>query len=479
MPADFPSFEAEELPRQPVRQPIDYRSRNTKLRLFAAVAMLILVLALAERARDPASWNWLFGLKSKSGEVEKPINDRVARTEAKSEEPETVFINPEKAKVLPKEVAPEATGGRESWLAAWRAVWRDLGADERTLLFRLMESAEDGKPFETGSAARAQQAIQGIDERWASHQSAAYQEVSALKDDEAKKWTGALGEANARWKATRKVLELVAQGGTAAESESAVLAGLQRDLETISLASVRDDSPFLRPDENQIWFHLFHKLQGKSPRELRPQGEGVVGYSTIQNQPETYRGKLVSIRAQVRWAYRVAAIKNYLGIKEFTVLYLAAEGAPDKVFVVYSLNVPPRFPEINSENHPSGKTEMHEDVVVTGYFLKRGAWRGSDANYTGPLLLANSFEWKPSPGQKATFARGASIWREAIVVSAVMFTAGAIAVYLLFGRGSKPRKRFDGDEVRAEVAALEKADLPPTLRESLKKLAEETRDEKS
>src|SRR6476646_7488112 len=91
MPADFPNFDAPELPRQRVPPPIDYRSRNAKLRLFVAVAAVILVLALAERARDPASWNWLFGLKDKAGEVEKPINNRVARTEATSTEPETVF----------------------------------------------------------------------------------------------------------------------------------------------------------------------------------------------------------------------------------------------------------------------------------------------------------------------------------------------------------------------------------------------------
>src|SRR5215207_6273255 len=104
MPADFPNFEAADLPRKRVRLPIDYRSRNTRLRLFGAVAVLILILALAERARDPASWNWLFGLKSKTEQREKPIDNRMARTETASQEPETVFLSQESGeKFLPKE----------------------------------------------------------------------------------------------------------------------------------------------------------------------------------------------------------------------------------------------------------------------------------------------------------------------------------------------------------------------------------------
>ena len=105
MPADFPNFDAPELPRQRVKLPIDYRSRNAKLRLFVAVAAVILVLALAERARDPASWNWLFGLKDKAGNAEKPINNRIARTEATSTEPETEFPHHGKEKGQAKKPA--------------------------------------------------------------------------------------------------------------------------------------------------------------------------------------------------------------------------------------------------------------------------------------------------------------------------------------------------------------------------------------
>ncbi len=479
MQADFPNFDAPELPRQRVRQPIDYRSRNTKLRLFVAVAAVILVLALAERARDPESWNWLLGIKTKTGEVEKPINNRLARTEAASNEPETVFANPGKVKVLPEKTAvPEMGPAQDSWMAAWRAVWRDLGSDERTLLFRLIETAEDDVQFSLESSGRAEAALGTINDLWTTYQSAAYQEFAALKEEEQTKWVETLKQVNARWlQELKPALQLVALGGNTSAAERKIIADFQRDLEQLCLTHVRDDATFLRPDENQIWFHLMHELQSHAPADLKKRSEGVVGYSAMYNQPEAYRGKVISVRAQVRWAYRVPAIKNYLGIKEFNVLYLAPEGVPDKPLIVYSLALPAGFPLLHEQNHPSGMTPLHEDVVVTGYFFKRGAYRGKDANYTAPLILANSLEWTPAPGQQETFAKGESIWLETFIIASVVFAVAAIVVYFVTRRGAGEGRRFDSEQVRASVAELKNADLPPTLQESLKRLAEEGRDD--
>ena len=478
MPADFPNFDAPELLRQRVKLPIDYRSRNAKLRLFVAVAAVILVLALAERARDPASWNWLFGLKNKTGKVEKPINNRIARTEATSTEPETVFPHQGKEKPSEKPATAESSPAQESWMGAWKSVWRDLGHDERTLLFRLVEAAEDGKPLGAENSSRAENAIEAVNDLWTNYQSAAYQEYSALPGDEKTKWLEILRQVNARWlKELKPALKLVALGGNLSDAERKTVAEFQRDAEQLCLTHVRDDATFLRPDENQIWFHLLHQLQGRSHKELAAKSEGIVGYSAMYNQPEAYRGKLVTIRAQVRWAYRVAAIKNYLGIKEFNVLYLAPEGVPDKPLIVYSLDLPPGFPKLQEQNHPSGMTALHEDVVVTGYFFKRGAYRGKDANYTAPLILANVFEWTPAKGEQETFAKGASIWRETVIISVVVFALGAIAVYLVARSGVGNRRRFDDEQIRAGVGELKNADLPPTLTESLKKLAEEGRED--
>ncbi|MBC7852526.1 MAG: hypothetical protein IAF94_03735 [Pirellulaceae bacterium] len=479
MPADFPNFDAPNLPRPSVRQPIDYRSRNAKLRLFGIVAALILVLAVAEKLRDPASWNWLLGRQNKTEQMEKPINNRLARAEAGPSEPETVFLNQGTEKVLSEKPAEEKGPTEQSWKSAWRSVWRDLGSDERSLLFRLVEAAQDDKQFSAESSSRAQKSLETIDGLWTAHQSAAFQEITELPVSEQKPWEQTLREVNARWsKELRPSLQLVALGGNPSTAERTTIAEFQRDIEQLCLVEVRDDATFLRPDENQIWFHLMHELQAHSPADLKAKSAGIVGYNAMYNQPEAYRGKVVTVKAQVRWAYRVPAIKNYLGIKEFNVLYLAPEGVPDKPLIVYSLGLPAGFPRLKEQNHPSGMTAMHEDVVVTGFFFKRGAYRGKDANYTAPLILANVPAWIPPEGPLVTSARGQKIWWESLTVAAVLFAVAAIVVYFVSRRGRGADPRPAAEQSLAGVAELQQADPPEGLQDSLKRLAKEMPDGK-
>jgi hypothetical protein len=61
LPADFPSLGE---PKPNRRQPPDYTSRGTKLRLFGVLAAVMLVLAVVERGRDPRLWQGLHNLST-------------------------------------------------------------------------------------------------------------------------------------------------------------------------------------------------------------------------------------------------------------------------------------------------------------------------------------------------------------------------------------------------------------------------------
>ena len=191
-----------------------------------------LILALAERARDPASWNWMFGLKSKTEQREKPIDNRIARREATAEEPEIVFLGQENGeKILPKKrpvkataavqeaAAQESSPVQESWTKSWKTIWRDLGSDERTLVFRLVEAGKDGSPFQAGVAnpeatSRAKTTLESINARWTAYQAAAFQEVGTLTGDDRARWVVTLQQVNAHWlKELMPALNLVAGGG--------------------------------------------------------------------------------------------------------------------------------------------------------------------------------------------------------------------------------------------------------------------------
>jgi hypothetical protein len=56
LPTGFPTFNEPQPQRRP---PPDYTQRGTKLRLFAWLAAIMFVLAVVERGRDPAAWEWL------------------------------------------------------------------------------------------------------------------------------------------------------------------------------------------------------------------------------------------------------------------------------------------------------------------------------------------------------------------------------------------------------------------------------------
>ena len=116
--------------------------------------------------------------------------------------------------------------------------------------------------------------------------------------------------------------------------------------------------------------------------------------------------------------------------------------------------------------------------MVTGYFFKRGAYRGKDANYTAPLILANSPAWTPPEGAFVTSARGQKIWWESLTVAAVLFVVAASIAYFVSRRGRGTTHRPAAEQSLAGVAELQKAELPEALQDSLQRLAKEMPDAK-
>lgn len=456
------------------------------MRLFGIVALLILILSLAEHARDPESWNWFFGIGQKARPAQR-IDNRVARKEgpAESGPSSAIMIRQDEPpeRLQPAQEAKRDARGDEddpvadmvqmTWSKSWRAIWRDIRHDDRTLLFRVLESTKDAAPLGKQHEVQSEEAIDAVDRLWNSYQSDAFQEIGNLTGNEQSRWVDTLRQVNGRWKELKRSLQLASKGGRLTARETKLIADYEQELRGVCFALVRDDGAFLRPDEKQIWFHLLHDLRHRDADSLAAISVGNVGYAAMYNQPETYRGKVVTLRAQVRWAYRVPAIDNHLGIKEFNVLWLLPEGNRDTPVVVYALALPPGFPELKDRGRDRGMTKLYEDVVVSGYFFKRGAYRGQDGIYTAPLVLANVPVWKPSPGIGETDERGAELFGEALLIAVIIFVLAAGVVYVVASRSARPRRNLDDGQVRAQIADLRKLELPPTVGEALKRLAQE------
>ncbi len=487
--------------RARLRPPPDYYARGTRVRIFALLAALLVVATIAERSRDPASWNWLFNLSSDT-EREKPITNRLPLNAGRplGEDGEVIVVGPDRRLPLvkkPVEAVPPA-GDQEpseiekstkpeefdpvarSWNESWKEVWRQLGSEEKSLLYRMLEACHDDKQLPSAEAAAAANLIKTIDKYWSVYHSAAFQEVAKLQGTDQAIWVDVLRQVNSRWSGeVKSSLEGNLAGRPATEIEQKILSRFQADLNALNLALIKDDAAFLRPDEKQIWFYLLHELQTGTPAKLQRSSVGEVGYASLYNQPENYRGQVVTLRATVKWAYRVQATDNHLGIKEYFVYWLLPSGTMDTPVVVYALETPPGFPALKDRDRDSGMTKLHEEVTFTGYFYKRGAYRGQDGIYTVPLILARGPEWTPTVstiGQ--TEANGS--WVLSYSAGVALLLTGVTAVVIYFS-SFRRRRSLAAQEILAHSSpdGFKGLEIGPSVSDTLKQLQQQERTDAS
>ena len=75
------------------------------------------------------------------------------------------------------------------------------------------------------------------------------------------------------------------------------------------LDTIRDDTVF-RAAEGNAWFHLLALLAKTDGSALKTASLGQVGYLQLDEQPDSYRGRLVTVEGVIRAAKQVAAPEN-------------------------------------------------------------------------------------------------------------------------------------------------------------------------
>jgi hypothetical protein len=382
------------------RAPTDFTRRSVKTKIFMYLALLMLVLAAAERARDPKSWQWLADM-DKWQEPEK-ITNRLTPPP-----PRTPIDDPHSfvtSDAPPAESLPEKTPAAEApvldpveraWQQGWKEVLERLEDSDRSLLFEVLYDAERHQALDPKKHDTAAAAVETAHRLWEDYAAAAFQSLVTLSPEDQLTWVDVLRQVNHRWSEdVRPSLAAVIDGRTPTENEEILLARFQQTLDELALRRIEDDTLFLRPAERDIWLRLQAKARDADPAKLRRESLGQVSYLQLFKQPGDYRGKPITVRGTAKYAYRVQAADNYLGVKDHFVLWVSPVGGPSSPIVVYALDIPPGFPKIEA-NSAGDMTKLDEEVTVTGFFLKRGAYLGKDGTYTAPLVLASVPEWHP------------------------------------------------------------------------------------
>ena len=195
------------------------------------------------------------------------------------------------------------------------------------------------------------------------------------------------------------------------------------------LLAVVEDDRVLRSVEHDAWFHLLEILASTDQRQLQKQSTGRIGFVSLFEEPQNYRGKLVTVRGTVRRAYWVQARKNDYGIEGYFVCWLRPAGGPNSPMVVYSLQLPDQF--------PTG-TDVAADASFTGFFFKRFAYVAQDGGRTAPLILAKNANWT-LPVVPAT--DGTEFPKVSTIALVVVATAAFAVVFAMIVHAGSRRSR--------------------------------------
>jgi hypothetical protein len=230
------------------------------------------------------------------------------------------------------------------------------------------------------------------------------------------------------------------------------------EIPAADLAEISDDAPFL-PAEADAWFGMLKVLRATDEKALEDAATGRVIYVQLFDQPEVYRGKLVSVRGRIRRTELVYPHENPHGFTEYYRLVLQPEDNPRDPVIVYSLGLP--------EGFPTGMS-VDEEVLVTGYFFKRWEYEGQEDLLIAPAMLSKTVHWIPAPEVEDRSARGPGFWARialgvafAVLVSLYVYyrtrRGGALAeaespAARMFRREEPPR------DVHKDLADLEDVD---------------------
>ena len=462
------------------RPPPDYTQRSTKLKLFVMVAALMVVLAFAERVRDPKNWQWLWQA-AQTQEAKPKFTNRLPDKPRTSDDPPGTFISkaeePDAADAVPSGTAKglEIDPVQRAWDRGWKDVFDRLDADRRALIFEMLHAGTSHASVGPERQQAAAELLPEITRLWEDYQAVAFQSVAELKGDDQALWVDVLRQVNGRFsEEVRPALQAVIDGRAPSESEEQALVSFEQTLVELTRRRIQDDTVF-RPAEREIWFYELGRMRDTLPADLHQQSVGEVAYLQLYDQPSDYRGQVVTIEGTARLAYRVQTPPNYVGIKEYYVYWIHPAGGPTSPIVVYGLGAPAGFPAINDRDVDRATTELHEQVRVTGVFFKRYAYLNKDgsATYTTPLILANTPEWTPAAQLVTGGGLPVSVGTIGAIVGATL--ALALIVGVLLYRVASARSRAAAAAHAAASTSLGDLQIGHSTEESLREMERDAR----
>ena len=459
------------------RPPPNYFSRKVQYKLFALVALLMTVVVMMERVSDPDLFRFFdehtavevhSSTTSSSGNSANPLFDpQLAR-----------FGNP-----LPPTASQASRDLQSTHHSLWTAILKKLTSAEQQTLVDTLHRARNGKRGNDQQQTNWWDLYQKIDLLYQKYEQqlmlSIHSTSTALTPEQKTRAQAVLSQLRMRWtqsqrKAFLDILETTsAQDPEANQNEYQFV---QHILDQIAISRINDHTVF-RNSDNLAWFRMLETLRTAAADRLQASVVVTPNILELSKQQDTFRGKLISMRGEVRKAYRVQAPTNQLEIQQYYVLVIRPSGGGTTPLIVYCLQPPTGFPALPDKDIDRSTADINDVVQVTGYFFKSWAHIGTQGQmHSSPLMLANSFQWLPHAQMpQTTSAKSASqlpVWALFAIplILAIVFTAG---VYLMSRWKGQTATDTSPTDISQHLAGLSDDEVAPPTREALQQLAEQ------
>lgn len=447
----------------PQRKPPNYYSWRLRWRLLLIVAVIVLLPGfLYDVAKT--RWGWWPDEQIVQPDASPPLADaeqatpRVDTRLPPKQPAEADSLEPRIGGLKVPQALPEKFVGDDQadvWRRAvedrWSRLQTDLDREQRRQLPRLLKASRDRVAPTESDRRHWAGLVQRLDELWQQYSRAALASLESLEAGERAEWSPVLKKMDEQWQQEiLTALQVIAENRPLAEVQRQALADVQSVLDKLGLAAVKDNT-VLRYAESDIWFRLFERLQAAEADRLPAAAIGRVGFLQLFQEPEAYRGKLVTIRGQLRLGYRITAPPNADGIKEYCVFWLKPAGGPHRPIAIYALDSPPGFPALADADRDEPPTKLQEDAEVTGFFFKNWAYPAQDQTRLAPLLLAKVPHWQPAPKQDRAAPTTAALLA-VVLAAAIVSVAFAVFVHYRGQAISQSTRRLRSSRTRSQRA---------------------------
>lgn len=460
------------------RPPPNYYSRKVQYKLFGLVALLMTVVVMMDKVRDPD----LFRFFDDQAAVEANSSTRVSS--GNSVNP---LFDPQLARFgnsLPPTASQASRDLQSTHRTLWVAILKQLTSAEQQTLVDTLHRARNGERGNDQQHTRWWDLYQKIDLLYQKYEQqlmlSIHSTTTALTLEQKTRVQAVLGQLRTRWtqtlrKAFLDILETTPDERSQAANQTEYQF-IQHILDQIGLSRI-DDHTVFRNSDNLAWFRMLETLRTAAADRLQASVLVTPNILELTKQQDTFRGKLISMRGEVRKAYRVQAPTNQLDIPQYYVLVIRPSGGGTTPLIVYCLQPPSGFPSLPDKDIDRSTADMHDVVQVTGYFFKSWAHVGMQGQmFSSPLMLANTFQWLPHETIATTTsdkpASQLPVWAIFAIplILAVGFTGG---VYLMSRWKGQNATDISPTDISRHLAGLSDDEVAPPIREALQQLAEQ------